>query len=209
MQGHDILSLLNHRIVHSSSLFWLYWSIVQSYNSKCAWNIKLHYYCVSMNHDRLTIIWDHANNYSLPCFNFRNLSEVLDLSRFRNLSVLWLNKNKVRNWEHILIQYINIMDLMFELCRYHTQISWWGWCFIFQLRAVTCLSHNFSLSNLYLQHNELTTISGCLQHLTCLQVLFLHNNQLEKLERVVHELRKMQSLRILSRCPILFAHCVK
>ncbi len=68
-----------------------------------------------------------------------------------------------------------------------------------QLRVVNCLSQNFRLAELYLQHNELKDISGCLQHLTCLKVLLLHNNQLEKLEKVIFEFRKMQNLEVLSK----------
>ncbi len=68
-----------------------------------------------------------------------------------------------------------------------------------QLRRVQCLSNNFRISELYLQHNALVEVTGMLHHLTCLRVLLLHNNQLEKLDRVVGEFAKMQDLKTLSK----------
>ncbi|KAK7491475.1 hypothetical protein BaRGS_00017304 [Batillaria attramentaria] len=63
-----------------------------------------------------------------------------------------------------------------------------------KLRRIACLSINFRLSELYLQDNELTEITGAIGHLTCLQVLMLHNNQLTKLDKVTREFQKMQNL---------------
>ncbi|XP_015456529.3 leucine-rich repeat-containing protein 72 isoform X2 [Astyanax mexicanus] len=53
---------------------------------------------------------------------------------------------------------------------------------------------NCCIAELYLQNNEITTISGALRHLTCLRVLLLHNNQLKNLEETVAELRHTHCL---------------
>ncbi|KAL6471369.1 hypothetical protein MHYP_G00200190 [Metynnis hypsauchen] len=53
---------------------------------------------------------------------------------------------------------------------------------------------NCCLAELYLQNNEITSISGSLRHLTCLRVLLLHNNKLKDLEETVAELRNMHGL---------------
>lgn len=76
--------------------------------------------------------------------------------------------------------------------------------FSIQFRRLTCLANNFQISQLYLQNNQLTDITGALQHLTCLEVLMLHNNQLTKLDKVVKEFKKMQSLRTLSEYFLLW-----
>lgn len=76
--------------------------------------------------------------------------------------------------------------------------------FSIQFRRLTCLANNFQISQLYLQNNQLTDITGALQHLTCLEALMLHNNQLTKLDRVVKEFKKMQSLRTLSEYFLLW-----
>ncbi|XP_052232387.1 leucine-rich repeat-containing protein 72-like isoform X2 [Dreissena polymorpha] len=90
----------------------------------------------------------------------KNLTECIDLSAYKYLRCLWLNKNK--------------------------------------LRKLTCVANNFQLRELYLQSNQLTDVYGSLQHLTCLEVLMLHNNQLTKLDRLVKEFKKMQTLKILN-----------
>uniref|UniRef100_A0A3P8YF87 U2A'/phosphoprotein 32 family A C-terminal domain-containing protein n=2 Tax=Esox lucius TaxID=8010 RepID=A0A3P8YF87_ESOLU len=59
------------------------------------------------------------------------------------------------------------------------------------------LSHNTlncCVTELYLQNNEIKSISGALGHLTCLKVLLLHNNQMQKLEDCMAELRNMHNL---------------
>ncbi|KAJ7985395.1 hypothetical protein DPEC_G00351610 [Dallia pectoralis] len=53
---------------------------------------------------------------------------------------------------------------------------------------------NCCLTELYLQNNEIKSISGALGHLTCLRVLLLHNNQMKKLEGCMAELRNMRDL---------------
>uniref|UniRef100_A0AAR2JZZ8 U2A'/phosphoprotein 32 family A C-terminal domain-containing protein n=1 Tax=Pygocentrus nattereri TaxID=42514 RepID=A0AAR2JZZ8_PYGNA len=53
---------------------------------------------------------------------------------------------------------------------------------------------NCCLAELYLQNNEITSISGSLRHLTCLRVLLLHNNKLKDLEETVAELRNTHCL---------------
>ncbi|XP_071104835.1 leucine-rich repeat-containing protein 72-like [Haliotis cracherodii] len=67
-----------------------------------------------------------------------------------------------------------------------------------KLRQLNCLSENYQLSELYLHNNELVDITGAFHHLTCLQVLMLHNNQLTKLDRILTEIKKMQSLKTLN-----------
>ncbi|GAA6088861.1 leucine-rich repeat-containing protein 72 isoform X2 [Tachysurus ichikawai] len=54
------------------------------------------------------------------------------------------------------------------------------------------------LAELYLQNNEITSITGVLRHLSCLKVLLLHNNHLIILEETVGELRHMQHLQTLN-----------
>ncbi|KAJ8298761.1 hypothetical protein KUTeg_022821 [Tegillarca granosa] len=66
-----------------------------------------------------------------------------------------------------------------------------------KLRRINCLKNNFNLAELHLHDNQLVEISGALQHLTCLKVLMLQNNQLTKLEKVVKEFLKMQTLHTL------------
>uniref|UniRef100_A0AAQ4PKP9 U2A'/phosphoprotein 32 family A C-terminal domain-containing protein n=1 Tax=Gasterosteus aculeatus aculeatus TaxID=481459 RepID=A0AAQ4PKP9_GASAC len=55
-------------------------------------------------------------------------------------------------------------------------------------------SLNCCLTELYLQNNNIPSISGALKHLTCLRVLLLHNNRLRGLEDTTKELRRMQQL---------------
>uniref|UniRef100_A0A8C0B6G9 LRC72 protein n=1 Tax=Buteo japonicus TaxID=224669 RepID=A0A8C0B6G9_9AVES len=63
---------------------------------------------------------------------------------------------------------------------------------------LTFLSKNYCLTELYLNNNELTDISGALKHLCALQILLLHNNQLKKLGKTVKELKGMISLQTLN-----------
>ncbi|XP_042280592.1 leucine-rich repeat-containing protein 72 isoform X2 [Thunnus maccoyii] len=63
-----------------------------------------------------------------------------------------------------------------------------------KIRELSCRSLNCCLTELYLQNNNIKSISGALNHLTCLRLLFLHNNQIRGLDDTVHELRKMQQL---------------
>uniref|UniRef100_A0A8C0YEW6 Uncharacterized protein n=1 Tax=Cyprinus carpio carpio TaxID=630221 RepID=A0A8C0YEW6_CYPCA len=70
---------------------------------------------------------------------------------------------------------------------------------------VRLASFNCCLTELYLQNNDILSISG--QHLTCLQVLLLSNNQMKCLEETVSELKNMQDLHTLCenlRPPSLF-----
>jgi Leucine-rich repeat (LRR) protein len=68
----------------------------------------------------------------------------------------------------------------------------------FQLRFPPNLTHNYRLRELYMQDNQLSTVTGYLAHLHGLTSLFLHNNQLQKLDLVVREFRHMHGLRYLS-----------
>ncbi|XP_046852740.1 leucine-rich repeat-containing protein 72-like [Xenia sp. Carnegie-2017] len=67
-----------------------------------------------------------------------------------------------------------------------------------KLRKVDCLHDNFRLTELYLQHNLLVSITGCLRHLTELQVLMLQGNQLKYLTEVIQEFVRMHRLRVLN-----------
>ncbi|XP_003450342.1 leucine-rich repeat-containing protein 72 [Oreochromis niloticus] len=63
-----------------------------------------------------------------------------------------------------------------------------------KIRELSCRSINCCLTELYLQNNNIKSVSGALSHLTCLQILFLHNNWIRGLEDTMHELRRMQQL---------------
>ncbi|KAF1658352.1 Leucine-rich repeat-containing protein 72, partial [Aptenodytes patagonicus] len=67
-----------------------------------------------------------------------------------------------------------------------------------QIQDLTFLIKNYCLTELYLNNNELTDISGALKHLCALQILLLHNNQLKKLDKTVKELKGMISLQTLN-----------
>ncbi|NWY72215.1 LRC72 protein, partial [Erithacus rubecula] len=67
-----------------------------------------------------------------------------------------------------------------------------------QIQDLTFLIKNYYLTELYLNNNELTDISGALKHLCSLQILFLHNNKLKKLGKTVKELKGMISLQTLN-----------
>ncbi|XP_043114950.1 leucine-rich repeat-containing protein 72 [Puntigrus tetrazona] len=67
-----------------------------------------------------------------------------------------------------------------------------------RIREVSRASFNCCLTELYLQDNDISSISGALRHLTCLQVLLLFNNQMKCLEETVSELKNMQDLHTLS-----------
>ncbi|KFQ38623.1 Leucine-rich repeat-containing protein 72, partial [Mesitornis unicolor] len=67
-----------------------------------------------------------------------------------------------------------------------------------KIQDLTFLVRNHCLTELYLNHNELTDISGALKHLRSLQILLLHNNQLKKLVETVKELKGMISLQTLN-----------
>ncbi|NXA66933.1 LRC72 protein, partial [Mohoua ochrocephala] len=67
-----------------------------------------------------------------------------------------------------------------------------------QIQDLTFLVKNYCLTELYLNNNELTDISGALKHLCSLQILFLHNNELKKLGKTVKELKGMISLQTLN-----------
>ncbi|KAM9468570.1 leucine-rich repeat-containing protein 72 [Clarias gariepinus] len=54
------------------------------------------------------------------------------------------------------------------------------------------------LAELYLQNNEISSITGVLRHLRCLRVLLLHNNHLRNQEETVTELRRLQHLQTLN-----------
>ncbi|XP_030301782.1 leucine-rich repeat-containing protein 72 [Calypte anna] len=67
-----------------------------------------------------------------------------------------------------------------------------------KIQDLTFLKKNYCLTELYLNNNELTDVSGALNHLHVLQILFLHNNHLGKLGGTVKELKGMISLQTLN-----------
>ncbi|XP_073779984.1 leucine-rich repeat-containing protein 72 isoform X2 [Danio rerio] len=67
-----------------------------------------------------------------------------------------------------------------------------------KILEVTRAPFNCCLTELYLQNNDILSISGALRHLTCLRVLLLFNNQIKCLEETVVELKNMQELHTLS-----------
>ena len=71
-----------------------------------------------------------------------------------------------------------------------------------QLHRINFLSVNFRLSELHLHDNQISDVSGCLRQLTCLTVVTLHNNQLTKLDKVMKEFDRMNSLSVLSELRI-------
>lgn len=60
------------------------------------------------------------------------------------------------------------------------------------------LRHNFRISELHLQCNELSTITGAVSHLRCLQVLMLEKNQLADMSAVLQELLPLRALKVLN-----------
>uniref|UniRef100_A0A8D0EJ16 Leucine-rich repeat-containing protein 72 n=1 Tax=Strix occidentalis caurina TaxID=311401 RepID=A0A8D0EJ16_STROC len=66
------------------------------------------------------------------------------------------------------------------------------------IQDLTFLIKNYCLTELYLNNNELTDISGALKHLCALQILLLHNNQLKTLGKTVKELKGIISLQTLN-----------
>ncbi|XP_018596105.1 leucine-rich repeat-containing protein 72 isoform X2 [Scleropages formosus] len=67
-----------------------------------------------------------------------------------------------------------------------------------KITKFSCPTTKCCLTELYLQNNQITSISGALGHLTNLQVLLLYNNRLRGLEETMAELRKMQRLHMAS-----------
>lgn len=96
------------------------------------------------------------------------LTDLDDLGRFRFLQHLWLQGNKLS-----------------QLC-------------IPQHPDVSFVNNNFRICELYLNDNDIKSISGMLGHLTCLKVLMLQNNQLDDLDETTLELRPMRTLNVLN-----------
>ena len=53
------------------------------------------------------------------CFLFRNLTDVIELNRFVNLCILWLNGNKVMTPSSYLIAAVFIIEVSFRFGIYH------------------------------------------------------------------------------------------
>eukprot|EP00116_Pleurobrachia_bachei_P007108 sb/3467370/ len=67
-----------------------------------------------------------------------------------------------------------------------------------RIYRVDFLRTNFQVTELYLQNNMITSITGSLKQLKCLNTLFLHVNQLTCVRSCVRELRNMLSLHTLN-----------
>ncbi|KAM9308083.1 LOW QUALITY PROTEIN: leucine-rich repeat-containing protein 72 [Gastrophryne carolinensis] len=67
-----------------------------------------------------------------------------------------------------------------------------------KISRVNFLAMNYRLSELYLDHNELCSITGSLKHLTSLHTLMLNDNQLTHLQATIQELSAMTNLRVLN-----------
>ncbi|XP_068091210.1 leucine-rich repeat-containing protein 72 [Hyperolius riggenbachi] len=67
-----------------------------------------------------------------------------------------------------------------------------------KISRIHFLSMNYRLSELYLDHNELSDITGSLSHLSSLHTLMLNDNRLTGLKKTVREMRRMANLRVLN-----------
>ncbi|XP_039270984.2 leucine-rich repeat-containing protein 72-like [Styela clava] len=96
------------------------------------------------------------------------LTDLDNLEQFRFLQHLWLQGNKLS-----------------QLCLPRNP-------------DVSFVHINYRISELYLNDNDIKSISGMLHHLTCLKVLMLQNNQLDDLDETTLELRPMRTLHVLN-----------
>ncbi|XP_050564390.1 leucine-rich repeat-containing protein 72 [Cygnus atratus] len=132
----------------------------------------------------------------------QGLRSIPSLSRFHRLRYLWINNNKViralKNKEKWPDDYKLLKDREMPLytigmCRPYTIQGT-----IIIIQDLTFLKKNYCLTELYLNNNEITDISGALKHLCALQILLLHNNQLKQLGKTVKELKGIISLQTLN-----------
>ncbi|XP_067094927.1 leucine-rich repeat-containing protein 72 [Osmerus mordax] len=63
-----------------------------------------------------------------------------------------------------------------------------------KIKDISYKGLNCCLTELYLQNNNITSISGTMSHLACLRVLLLHINQMKRLDETVAELRNIHHL---------------
>ncbi|XP_078492780.1 leucine-rich repeat-containing protein 72-like [Ciona intestinalis] len=96
------------------------------------------------------------------------LSWLSSLGRFRFLQRLWLNSNQIKS----LVAEDGIKQ--------------------------SFLRNNHRITELYLQNNELSDVTGGISHLRYLQVLMLQKNQLVNLNAILHEVSTLQALRVLN-----------
>ncbi|XP_040551650.1 leucine-rich repeat-containing protein 72 isoform X3 [Gallus gallus] len=124
------------------------------------------------------------------------LRSIPSLSLFRRLRYLWINNNKaLKSKEKWPADYKFDKDgempfYMTGVCKSHTTLH--------KIQDLSFLKKNYCLTELYLNNNELTDISGALKNLHSLQILLLHNNQLKQLGETVKELKGIISLRTLN-----------
>ena len=109
----------------------------------------------------------------------RDLRDLRPLRRFRNLSRLWLQSNKVS-------PSLDPLSLSLPLNA------------SFQLQKLPFLLNCDCLTELYLQHNLIQSIEHCFRGLTNIEVLFLNANQLTDLKATAHELSFLKFLRNLN-----------
>uniref|UniRef100_A0A0G2JYE4 Leucine rich repeat containing 72 n=2 Tax=Rattus norvegicus TaxID=10116 RepID=A0A0G2JYE4_RAT len=116
----------------------------------------------------------------------KDLTEVVDLSRFKKLRYLWLHHNKrTLCFPKSLIASSRRTHLC-SPCNY-----------VRKLQGISFLTRNYCLAELYLNHNALFQIEG-LHNLPSLNILLLHHNELTNIDATVKELKGMQNLKTLS-----------
>ncbi|XP_042744480.1 leucine-rich repeat-containing protein 72 [Lagopus leucura] len=124
----------------------------------------------------------------------QGLRSIPSLSLFHRLRYLWINNNKaLKSKEKWPVDCEYDKDGEMPCC-----IT--GVCVptLQKIQDLSFLKKNYCLTELYLNNNELTDISGALKNLHSLQILLLHNNQLKQLGETVKELKGMISLRTLN-----------
>ncbi|KAK3101130.1 hypothetical protein FSP39_001177 [Pinctada imbricata] len=151
--------------------------------------------------------WEHvlihvidSIEYSVRFHHIVFEASILESRPFEKFTVIEdaLAKRKITKDKDVEQLYLANKDLdeVIDLGRFkHLRTLWLNGN---KLRRINCLKYNFNLAELHLQNNHLIEIEGALRHLTCMKVLMLQNNQLTKLEKVVQEFQKMQTLHTLN-----------
>jgi Leucine-rich repeat (LRR) protein len=107
------------------------------------------------------------------------------LNQFRNLSKLWLQKNRV--CQDFSLFFSNLYDVFST------------WYTLLKIQKLDFLKTNENLTELYLQNNLIQDVDGSFRNLRYLKILFLHGNQLTNIESVTNELSYLQYLENLSK----------
>ncbi|XP_070326714.1 leucine-rich repeat-containing protein 72 isoform X1 [Odocoileus virginianus] len=121
----------------------------------------------------------------------KELTEVIDLSRFKKLKYLWLHHNKLGLTAdgHLPSSSARGCGCLFSCLAPLPQPS--------QLHGITFLTRNYCLAELYLNNNAIFDIEG-LHYLPSLHILLLHHNELINLDATVKELKGMLNLKTLT-----------